>query len=133
MKNKNIWDQIYRWFIKWFNGSSYNVAEKLAVEDTSLNDVKIGNNNEQEKQVKPESQFNIVLGIFRFWSKKPYGINLPIDVDLIRRQIKWIDAKIDNIQLNKVLHRMRKRGVIIPVQTKKYSKTKEYKLSKKWR
>jgi hypothetical protein len=134
MKNKNIWNRIYSWFIKWFYGSSYNVAEKLTVEDNSINEVEIGNNTEQEKQVKPESQFNIVLGICRFLSNTPHNFEVTFSVGSIKRNLKWLDANIDDIQLNKVLHRMRKRGVLIPVNSnKKYSRISEYKLSKKWR
>jgi hypothetical protein len=131
MKNKNVFVRLFNFLFGRFIKEKSEIIEP--VED--LQNVIVENNTEQENQVKKESQFNLVLGICRKLSSNCIGgFEITFNVKDLKSWLKFYKISIDDTQLNKVLYRMKKRGVLIPVnQTKKYCRTKEYKLSKKWK
>lgn len=131
MKNKNIFVRFFSFLFGRFIKEKSEIVEP--VED--VQSIIIENNSEQENQVKKESQFNLVLGICRKLSSNCIGgFEITFNVKDLKSWLKFYKISIDDTQLNKVLHRMRKRGVLIPAkETKKYFRIKEYKLSKKWK
>ena len=132
MKNKN---QFFRYITHWLTGIILPIKSETVKPTEDVQSVIIQNNTEQENQVKKESQFNLVLGICRKLSSNCIsGFEITFNVKDLKSWLKFYKISIDDTQLNKVLHRMRKRGVLIPAkETKKYSRIKEYKLSKKWK